>query len=110
MGLFDQEKWALIHFLNIRAALISFKACTNSKSVMGLNSKIKKKLKNIISIKPKKKHIEKVLKHKDLEIELANAKFQQSELKLSESSERSKAEKKIVSTLKECVKCFIFFH
>lgn len=41
------------------------------------------------------KHIEKVLKHKDLELQLANAKFQQSELKLTELTERSKKEKMI---------------
>ncbi len=40
-----------------------------------------------------------MLKHKDLEIELANAKLQQSELKLTEASERSKAEKAIVTII-----------
>ena len=43
------------------------------------------------------KHIEKILKHKDLELELANAKLQQSDLRLAESEERSKAEKKLVN-------------
>ena len=43
------------------------------------------------------KHVEKVLKHKDLEAQLADAKFQQSELKLNEMIERSKKEKEIVN-------------
>ena len=42
------------------------------------------------------KQVEKILKHKDLENQLANAKFQQSELKLAELSERHKSEKTIV--------------
>jgi hypothetical protein len=40
-----------------------------------------------------------VLKHKDLELQLANAKLQQSELKLAEQTERSKGEKGVVSIL-----------
>ena len=43
------------------------------------------------------KHIDKVLKHKDLEVQLANAKLQQSELKLTESTERNKKEKALVT-------------
>jgi len=38
-----------------------------------------------------------VLKHKDLEVQLANAKLQQSELKIVELTERSKKEKTIVN-------------
>lgn len=41
-----------------------------------------------------------MLKHKDLELQLANAKLQQSELKLAEQAERSKGEKGVVSILK----------
>lgn len=41
-----------------------------------------------------------MLKHKDLEIQLADAKFQQSELKLKELNEKNKAEKQIVNFLK----------
>jgi hypothetical protein len=49
------------------------------------------------------------LKHKDLEIELANAKLQQSELKLTEANERSKAEKAIVTNLETYFKISLVF-
>ena len=42
------------------------------------------------------KQIEKILKHKDLENQLANAKFEQSELKLAEFVERTKKDRQMV--------------
>lgn len=55
------------------------------------------KLKNLIDqYEIREQHIEKVLKHKDLEVQLANAKLQQSELKIVELTERAKKEKTIV--------------
>jgi hypothetical protein len=49
-----------------------------------------------------------VLKHKDLEVQLANAKLQQSELKIVELTERSKKEKTIVCIKKVFVRLFFF--
>jgi hypothetical protein len=49
-----------------------------------------------------------VLKHKDLEVQLANAKLQQSELKIVELTERSKKEKTIVC-IKKVFLCLFFF-
>lgn len=58
------------------------------------NVQLTTKLKDLIEqYEVREQHIEKVLKHKDLELQLANAKFQQSELKLTEQTERNKKEK-----------------
>lgn len=63
------------------------------------NVQLTTKLKNLIDqYEVREQHIEKVLKHKDLEIQLANAKLQQSELKIVELTERSKKEKTIYDT------------
>jgi hypothetical protein len=60
------------------------------------NVQLTTKLKNLIDqYEVREQHIEKVLKHKDLEVQLANAKLQQSELKIVELTERSKKEKTI---------------
>ena len=72
------------------------------------NSQLAAKLKNLLEqYEIREQHIEKVLKHKDLEIQLADAKFQQAELKFNELSERNKAEKTVFEThckelLKKC--------
>ncbi len=58
------------------------------------------KLKNLLEqYEAREQQVEKLLKHKDLENQLANAKFQQSELKLAELSERHKSEKAIVGKI-----------
>jgi len=58
------------------------------------NVQLTTKLKDLIEqYEAREQHIEKVLKHKDLELQLANAKLQQSELKLTEQTERNKKEK-----------------
>ena len=49
------------------------------------------------------------MKHKDLEVELANAKLQQSELRVAEATERSKAEKSIVNINIMNTRCFFFY-
>lgn len=60
------------------------------------NVQLTTKLKNLIDqYEIREQHIEKVLKHKDLEVQLANAKLQQSELKIVELTERAKKEKNI---------------
>lgn len=60
------------------------------------NVQLTTKLKDLIEqYEVREQHIEKVLKHKDLELQLSNAKFQQSELKLTELTERNKKEKMI---------------
>ena len=46
------------------------------------------------------------MKHKDLEVQLANAKLQQSELKIVELTERSKKEKTIVCIKKVFLRLF----
>ncbi|CAF0707688.1 unnamed protein product [Brachionus calyciflorus] len=77
-------------------------------SLIQENANLAAKLKNLLEqYELREQHIEKVLKHKDLEIQLADAKFQQSELKFNELSERNKAEKSIFEThcnelLKKC--------
>ncbi len=58
------------------------------------NVQLTTKLKDLIEqYEAREQHIEKILKHKDLELQLANAKLQQSELKLTEQVERNKKEK-----------------
>lgn len=58
------------------------------------NVQLTTKLKDLIEqYETREQHIEKILKHKDLELQLANAKLQQNELKLTEQTERNKKEK-----------------
>ncbi len=62
------------------------------------NLQLTTKLKGLLEqYEAREQQVEKLIKHKDLENQLANAKFQQSELKLAELTERHKSEKAIVS-------------
>lgn len=65
-----------------------------NKMLIQENVQLTTKLKDLIEqYEAREQHIEKILKHKDLELQLANAKLQQSELKLTEQVERNKKEK-----------------
>ncbi len=74
------------------------------------NISLTNKLKDLIEqYETRESHIEKLLKHKDLEMQLANAKLQQSELKLTEQVERNKKEKAVfeVETIELTKRCEI---
>jgi hypothetical protein len=74
------------------------------------NVQLTTKLKDLIEqYETRENQIEKVLKHKDLELQLANAKLQQSELKLTEQTERNKKEKALydVQTMELNKRCEI---
>lgn len=72
------------------------------------NAQLAAKLKNLLEqYELREQHIEKVLKHKDLELQLSETKLQQCELKFNELFERNKAEKSIFEShanelLKKC--------
>lgn len=78
---------------------INTQVSSNTEKNNGLiqeNLQLTTKLKNLLEqYEAREQQVEKILKHKDLENQLANAKFQQSELKLAELSERHKSEKTI---------------
>lgn len=74
------------------------------------NVSLTNKLKDLIEqYETREAHIEKLLKHKDLEMQLANAKLQQSELKLTEQVERNKKERAVydVETIELTKRCEI---
>jgi hypothetical protein len=69
-----------------------------NNSLIQENVQLAGKLKNLLEqYETREQHVEKVIKHKDLELQLSDAKLQQSDLKLAELTERSKKEKEIVN-------------